>query len=153
MIDLYIGIDPGESNGVAIYDKTNGLRLKTLTFWDLADYIEKRIVIEYKTNAKILPHFYVENPNLNGFIYQQKVTGKNRQEAMRVAQNVGMNKGDAKRIIELIKRHDMIVEEVKPVSTSQKWTSEYFKALTRIEVTTNQHVRDAAKLISRHWLK
>lgn len=153
MVDLYIGIDPGENMGVALYDKSKGLRLYTFNFWQLADFIENKVVPAYKTEATYLPHFYVENPNLNGFIYRQRLNNKNLNEALRMAQNVGMNKADAKRIIELIRKHGLIVEEIRPMSSSQKWTADFFTKLYGQAISTNQHVRDAAKLISRYWLK
>lgn len=153
MIDVWIGIDPGENNGVAIYDKQNGLRWFTLNFWQLVDYIQNKVVPAYKKEMTIIPHFIVEDPGLNTFIYQQKINNKNAKEALRIARNVGMNQGDAKRIIELIKAHQLIVDTVRPMGDSQKWSAEYFNSIIGQKLTTNQHVRDAAKLIARYWAK
>lgn len=153
MIDLYIGIDPGEANGVAIYDKVDGLRLYTLSFWKLIDYIQNKVIPAYKVEKKYIPHFVVENPALNTFIYHQKVNGKNAKEALRIARNVGMNQQDAKRLIEFLNRHDLIVDEFQPIKSSQKWTASYFNMISKQNIQTNQHVRDAAKLIAKHWVK
>lgn len=153
MIDLHIGIDPGESNGVALYDKKNGLRVYTMNFWKLVDYINNTIVPAYKRDMTVVPHFYVENPGLNSFMYHQRIDNKNKAVALKIAQNVGSNKADAKRIIELIKNYEMIVEEIKPNSNSQKWSADYFNKLTGLSITCSQHARDAAKLIARYWLK
>lgn len=153
MKDIYIGIDPGQYNGVAIYDEKNGLRLCTLSFWKLIEYIDN-IRKKQVEEMDIIPHFYVENPGLNQFIYSQKITNKNKDEALRIAQNVGMNKQDTKRIIERINFHEMIMIEIRPNSNSQKWTAEYFNSLMRGRfdiIQSNQHVRDAAKLISAFW--
>lgn len=150
MTDLYIGIDPGEHNGVALYDAEKGLRFYTMTFWKLITYIETNIIGNYRGGA-IIPHFIIENPNLNTFIYQQKVNGKNSKEAMRIARNVGMNQGDAKRIIQKIKEFGVPLEEVKPMSSSQKWTGIWFDAIVGRTTDSNQHERDACKLIARYW--
>lgn len=153
MIETYIGIDPGEHNGVAVYDKKNGLRLYTLSFWQLIELIDTMNVKD-KTLQEILPKFFIENPGLNSFIYRQKVDHKAKSAATRIAKNVGQNIGDAKRIIERVKQHGMICCEIKPISSSAKWDAALFNALLRgrFEITHhNQHVRDAAKLISQYW--
>ncbi len=153
MVDLWIGVDPGESIGVAIYDKVDGLRLYTLSFWKLIEYIQGKVIPQYKTEMKYCPHFVIENPALNTFIYHQKVNGKNAKEALRIARNVGMNQSDAKRIIEFLERHGLMVEQFRPIGTSQKWNAQYFNMIYKQPIETNQHVRDAAKLIAKHWIK
>lgn len=152
MTTLYIGIDPGESNGLALYDKVGGLRVYTLGFWELIKFVQEKI-LPRRAACEILPEFTVENPNLNTFIYQQRVNGKNAQQALRIARNVGMNQCDAKRIIEFLLANGLIVHEVRPTSNSMKWNAQYFEALVGHKITCSQHARDAAKLIANRWVK
>lgn len=155
MLDVFIGIDPGETNGVAVYDRAQGLRLYSMTFWKLIEFIDG-ISARQREGKDIVPHFRVENPALNGFMYSKRINGKTAKVALSIAQNVGMNKQDAKRIIERIEAKGMILYQERPNPQSQKWTHEFLAQLCRgrFEIkSSNSHERDAAKLIAKYWLK
>lgn len=166
--ELWIGIDPGESNGIATYTRRNGLVLDTMTFWQLIDRIDNldRDVRTAEdvgarggpsaTNLRASLHFIVEDPNLNTFMFGRNTGHGNRADA-KIAQNTGMNKQDAKRLIQRIRHHKFNIELVRPNPASSKWTSEYFERLWRSRHSgepprSNQHNRDAAKLISHKWI-
>lgn len=152
MIELIIGVDPGESNGVAIYSADKGLRLYTFKFWELIKFIDSQVIPAWKQHMKYAPKFIIENPVLNNFSYARNTRGKSVQEQLKIARNVGMNQGDAKRIIEYVTAHGMAMEDVKPTPNAAKWTSDYFNRLTRQQMRCNQHERDAARIISRYWI-
>ena len=131
---IYIGIDPGSSTGVAIWENGKYSLIKTLEFWEavtlLMDYLDKEITA------------VIENPNLNPPVFNR---GQDYRQAMKIAQNVGMNKRDAQLWIDFFKRAEIPVIEVKPESS--KWTKETFYNFTGYEGQTSQHGRDAGKLV------
>lgn len=151
MDNLYIGIDPGEHTGVAIYDGEK-LKFSSMNWWECMDLIDRYIMRGFR-DQKWIPHFTVEDPGLNTFIYRQRITSKIQAEALRIAQNVGMNKQDAKRIIERLNQYKVVVEQVRPIAESQKWTHNYFVMMTRFTgERSNEHERDACKLITHRWV-
>jgi hypothetical protein len=150
MRKTYIGIDPGENNGVAIFTADGDLQLQTYSFWELIIYIHN--MNKRRKEGACDPHFIVENPMLNTFMYDARTRGNSQQAALKIARNVGMNQQDAKRIVERIKMLGLSFDEVKPNNQSPKWSGDYFNRILKSPVRCNQHERDAAKLISRYWI-
>ncbi len=140
---IYIGIDPGVSTGVCVYDAQTRLitRLQTLSFWPLIDFI----ATWHKQEGERLT-VIVEDPNLNPAMHwNQKKDVKGFNAATKVAQNVGMNKKEAELIIEFLKRNKINCKAIKP--TARKVKEDYFKQLSGYGRQTNQHERDAAMLV------
>jgi len=148
---IWIGIDPGEHTGIAIYSKADGLKLQTLTFWKTIDFLSQYILPRMGKEADFF--VVIETPQYNNFMYGRNVDSRKVAEALRIARNVGMNQGDAKRLTQFLKIHNIPVEEFTPGPRDQKWPAPYFKHLTGIETAqTAEHVRDAARFISRFWI-
>jgi len=144
---LYIGIDPGENNGVAGWNSRDEILFKTATmkFWDVIELLReyghpKPSEAFMRPDIKVI----IENPGLNKPVFMKK--GANNQGAMqRVAQNVGMNKAYAKLIIEYCEKYGIPYIAVKP--TTAKWDQKYFEKVTKRKEKVSQHVRDAVKLV------
>lgn len=146
-----VGIDPGETCGVAIYSDTLGLLPYQSTFWDLIDWIREDLVPATRLGL-IVPEVVIESPQLNKFQYAKRTDGKGIAVQLAVARSVGMNMSDAKRITQFLRRHDIIPFEFAPTPRSQKWGAEFFESLTGIKTAkTHEHLRDASRMIVHVW--
>ena len=136
---FYIGIDPGQNTGIALWNGKEIQFMKSMSFWDAIDLLDHY--------AETIPEatIVIENPGLNKPVFHRKVGKKQLQ---RIAQNVGMNKRDASLLIEYCKMKGFNIREVKP--TTEKWDRKDLKMYTGITKRTNEHVRDAVKLVYGH---
>lgn len=133
---IYIGIDPGVKTGLAKWDGEKPL-YATTDFWGAIG----AILDETNRNQDVM--VIIEDPYQNSPVWH----GRNKNEAVKskISERVGMNKREAQLIIEFCKNNGIEYKAVKP--TSSKWTAKELKAITGISKRTNQHVRDAIKLV------
>lgn len=131
-----IGIDPGKKTGIALWNGKYIEFMESMSFWDAVDVIDRY--------ADIIPEatVYIENPQLNKPVFAR---GNKRVVREMIAQRVGMNKRDAQLLIEYCERLELNLKQVKP--TSSKWDAKTLKSITGITDRTNEHVRDAIKLV------
>lgn len=135
---VLIGIDAGVYTGVAVGTRegVEPIYWKLLDFWSAYDFISKfnpdhtGIVIEVPTGHVI--HHRV-NENASGF-------GRDRQAA-----NVGSNRREAALLAERFESMGFAVARVKPTRT--KWKADDLARHTGITAKTNEHTRDAIRLI------
>lgn len=168
---LLIGIDPGVKTGMAFMFKGNKkIILETDSFWKAINTVSETIDEAHEENYKIEAH--VEDPNYNKPVFPKKLqkmiyaikklqfTDKANMKAqinkittetakaMRIAQNVGMNKGHAKLWIAYFDHKDINCVRHKPSKKSiTKTDKKYFKQLTGYTDRSSEHSRDAAMLI------
>lgn len=130
---IYIGIDPGVKTGIAVWDGKD-IVFDTTDFWG---------VIEEVDLWNIPVTVVIEDPYQNSPVWH----GRNKNEAVKskISERVGMNKREAQLLIEYCERNEIEFRAVKP--TTSKWDAKYLKAVTGINKRTNQHVRDAIKLV------
>lgn len=130
-----IGVDPGKKTGVAIWDKKEKriIGLTTTDFWGII------YTIKYQTEPITV---VIENPNLNKPTFDR---GANAKANTRISQNVGSNKREAELIIDYCKRNSVPCIEVRP--NKAKWSQKEFEQVTGLKTRTNEHVRDAARLV------
>ena len=133
---MKIGIDPGKKTGIAMWNGSEITFMKSMGFWDAIDKID--FISDTFPDSTV----YIENPMLNKPVFAR---GNKRVVREMIAQRVGMNKRDAQLLIEYCKRLKLNVKQVKP-STS-KWNAKELKTITGITDRTNEHVRDAIKLV------
>lgn len=160
MIELWIGIDPGKTTGLALWDVVHQ-RFINVTSGDFFQ-IQDEILKVQRTGAYRIVGAAIENPNLNQPVFmrpdlkqkfQLAVAAGDQEEAdsclrqhSRQAQNVGMNKRDASLYIEWIQRQSIRVLEIRPWRRKVSTGTEFNK-MTGYDKRTNQHGRDAALLI------
>jgi len=139
--NIYIGIDPGERTGVAVRnDKGQWGLLKTMTFWETI-YCIQDLSLKYT-----IKRIVIEDPGQNKSVFPRK--NMNVPKWLKVAQNVGMNKNDAKRMLEFCEMQGLPICRAKPTSRSlTKLDASTFATLTGITQRTSEHVRDAVMLI------
>ena len=136
---FYIGIDPGLHTGVAVWSpkEKQFKAIKTLDWWTTADMI----MTLSSVNTRI--RFVVEDPAQNKPVFPRK--GQSYAAMSKIAQDVGRNKGDAERLIQLIQRMEFAYTCVTP--KTEKWGPQVFKRLTGWPSRTSEHGRDAGKLV------
>lgn len=156
-IEYIIGIDPGENTGFALYNnKCKSFDIvKTMTFWETIGKIKYYAEICNEWNFRESTYYksllvLIEDPGINKPIFYSKYGNKKFREYTRISQNVGMNKEQAKLLIEYCKRNNIPYEAIKP--DTKKMTSKEIKHFTGYEGKTSQHSRDAIKLIHNYLL-
>lgn len=140
-----IGIDPGRNTGICVYSQTDNkiVELSTFTnFWYLVKYFDGignmyPLGIQFK--------FILEDPQLNDPVFISGRHGLSTRQMLKVAQDVGRNKEQAYLLIEYMKIQTRNFITVQP--TQSKWKPEYFQRLTGWEGKSNEHTRDAARLV------
>lgn len=140
MNKFLIGIDPGINNGVAAWDVNNKklATLQTLGISELYNYLSN-------LNQYLFFEVIIENPNLNKPVFAKTLSGAKGNAALKIAQNVGQNKGIASCIIAYCKHLGIKYTEIKP--TNSKVQLDYFKKLTNWKGACSQHAIDAAMLV------
>lgn len=154
-IRFWIGIDPGENTGIAVWDNTEkSVRFTAcLDFWDTVAFLETA----WKKHCAVV----LEAPQLaTGALYARHDNEQNARKRVRMARNVGANHNDAKRLREKMQRLGLIVIEVRPTAKGRrmvdpetkkpytgKWHPEEVKLATGYDGNpNNEHVRDAIML-------
>ncbi len=140
---IVIGIDPGISTRVCVWDTDNMkfLHFSTLSFWPTITVLSK-YRREYGDGLAVV----IEDPNLNKAMHWgNKGSVKGFNPATKIAQNVGQNKKEAELIIKYLESNGVKFQAIKP--TSKKVNAEQFKSFSGYEGRTNQHVRDAGMLV------
>lgn len=134
-----IGIDPGETTGVAVYDRKEKriVQVFTSNFWETY-YMGKNIWLNFD-EAVIL----IETAKRTGIYarYHEKQQGALREK---IAANVGSNAREADLLAAGLEKLGLDVRRVKP--TAKKWDAKKLKMITGIAYRTNEHVRDAIQL-------
>jgi hypothetical protein len=130
-----IGLDPGRSTGVAIYDREADAIIhgETLDFWRVFD-----LLANYPPDvAEVI----AEDCSLNKPTFRHKA-GAGVQD--RMARNVGAVQRESVLLIEGLRRLGYNVLAVRPQSS--KWDDAMCRRVTGWNRRTSQHVRDAIKL-------
>lgn len=165
-----IGIDPGRTCGLALHDTV----LKKLTALYSGNMWQAMDMIKQWGQIYDIKRIHIENPGLNKPVFmtsKQKETIKQAFEELnqyaRVneqgfnsavltietemkihtsrAQKVGRNKEIAHQLIEWLQMNNFEVVEIRPFHP--KKSHEEFVELTGWPKRTNEHVRDAARLV------
>jgi len=144
---IYVGIDPGRKTGLAVYDSlTKRLELTTLDFWKLIDFFNNSIGLYSKSNFQV----EIEDPTGNKPVFPKKLNHQSFRSALKIAQNVGMNKQEAVLIFEYLERKGVRFNKRTPGKESiTKINPKYFSEIFG-EVRCSEHARDAAMLILKY---
>lgn len=134
-----VGIDPGTTTGIALYDRKRNkiLIVRSSDFFGAQSFLTDSF--PHKDEVKI----FVEHPSR--FLYDRNAAFENatRDNALT---KMGGNRREAELLAEALKRIGFDeVELVEPVR-EKKWTQEKFQLFTGKRQRTSQHERDAARL-------
>jgi len=148
---VFIGIDPGATSGLAMYSKERGLRVQQVSFWKLIELLTEKILPAHK-ERRIQVKVIIKMNHKNKFAFKGPIMKSNRDFALTMARNFGMNQGYCKLMCEWFEHYGIEHEDVM-LSDDKKYGRETFAQLTGINtLETNDHAREAARFISRYWL-
>lgn len=135
---IAIGIDPGKNTGVAVWDcnQQTFTELKTLNFWDCYDYV----LDQWASADRLLVK--VEDPRGNRPVFDRGQRGAKRTK---IAQNIGGVKKEAGLLIQGFQRFGIPTQGVVP--KSKKWSAQMFNRISGWEGQSNEHTRDAGRLV------
>lgn len=140
---LLAGIDPGTHTGFALYDTARGEleAVEALPFWEAAERL--------RTEALRVAVVVVEDARRVGlYARHDGLKGRRRDAA---ARSVGRIDRDVTLWLDLCQRLKGADGGPLPVAcvepTRSKWDAETFRRVTRWEGRTNEHGRDAARLV------
>jgi len=153
---FFLGIDPGRNTGIAIYQvsKKRLVKLMLLDFWGtikLLDTFEK-VIKEELAKETVLPgeldfetdlEIVIEDPQLNEPAFVRP--GTTERMMRKIAQDVGRNKENAFLFMEYMNKRRIRFRQVQP--KTRKWDAEEMKKFTGWQGSSNEHNRDAAKLV------
>jgi hypothetical protein len=134
---LIVGVDAGKNTGVAVWDDTVGeWTLMTVGFWDAHDCI--------LSLSPVTAAIVIEVPS--GHVIHKRKEGATKGFGRdRMAANVGSARREATLLAERFLAKGYTVIQEKPTAT--KWTRAELARHTGIERPTNEHVRDAVRLV------
>lgn len=131
--DTYIGIDPGTTTGIAIWNP-ECKKFEFIFSGGILECMERLVIHTVFGN----PLFIIENPNL------RKWYGENSNEKK---QGAGSIKRDYKIWLEWFEKCEVKHQEVNPKDVNTKMNAQSFKKLTGWNERTNSHARDAAMMV------
>jgi hypothetical protein len=140
-MNIKIGIDPGVNTGIAVMiDGTYSVIMST----DIIHAMELiKSIHQDHTNVDI----YIENPNL-----WRDHNHKHKEQNSSKIQGAGSIKRDYSVWTTFFTRYNMSFTPLSPLAIGSQFDKvAYFKAATSWKGTTNQHGRDAAKMIYRYY--
>jgi len=139
----FIGIDCGRQTGWAEWEDRldRFTKLETYDFWGAID--ELSLVAAFNKLNDYETKVIIEDPGLNKPTFVPK--GMPRNVALKKAQDVGRNKENAFLIIKYCEKYQIPFATLRP--SAPKWNAETFKNLTKHQGRTNEHNRDAARLV------
>lgn len=155
-----IGIDPGRNTGICVYDPSREgshkiIALETKDFWGTIEYLENiQNILSPTFFAGVGPEVnyevIIEDPQLNCPLYFGKMQVKGEAVRLSMAQKVGRNKEQAFILMQYMDRKKIPYRQRKPVNRKHgggKWDAKTFVYYTKYPGPTNEHERDACKLV------
>lgn len=142
---IYIGIDPGEHTGFAVYDTTSHkLReVATLELWEALEAV-KRWHYSCLMAPKPKPLFVVfEDARQRKWFPKERSNAEYRGRLM----GAGAAKRDARIWEEYLTAQRIPFEARKPQAGQTKWSADYWERITGWKGRTSEHARDAALLV------
>lgn len=134
----YIGIDVGVHNGLAVWDKTAKriIELDTYKTWEVIIWLLQ------KKSKGIDFIVRIENPNTwvnYGTLSTKQVNGRK--------QGAGSVKRSYQVLIEFFEDNSIKYEPISLRSSLKKLKADKFNIITGINITTNEHERDACMMV------
>lgn len=133
-----IGLDAGVTTGVCVFDRrTRSIsKLFSSSFWEAYAWI-----LQTFDPAETL--IVVEKPRKN-FVYDRNAKQESRV-LTKIAFNAGENNREATLLIDGLEKAGFEVKTHTP--DKEKWDAATFRQFTRMAGRTNEHERDAARLV------
>lgn len=140
---VYIGIDPGEHTGLAVWDGASRSfrEVATLPLWRALDEVRKW---QYACTAQVVDLIvFFEDARQRKWFPQERNNAEYRGRLM----GAGAAKRDARIWEEYLTDNRIAFRAVKPQPGLTKWDADYFAKVTGWTGRTSDHARDAALLV------
>lgn len=140
---FWIGIDPGENTGIAVWDGTSMrfVEVSTLPLWQAMDKVRR---MRYACLMQQVPLYVVfEDARKRTWFPTERNNAEYRGRLM----GAGAAKRDARIWEEFLEDERIPFEMHKPEAGRTKWAADYFARVTGWTARTNEHSRDAALLV------
>ena len=149
---IYIGIDPGESTGLAIWDSRQGkiTIMTTTTFWGAINTI--KLNSDSPTHIHVVIEDCTQNAPVFGIENTYRSTKGLHANKLRAVARQGINVGTVmektKLMIKWLEDNNILHSKVRPTKKSAtKLKADTFNNITKWNKRTNEHQRDAAMLV------
>lgn len=138
MVKRVVGIDPGATTGVAIYNrKIKKIEaVHTLTFWPCVNTVKL-----YDPDETLV---IIETPLRTVMYAKQARKGYTGGGQNRLMADAAANAREAELLADGLEILGYKVRRVRPVA--EKWKADHCRRISGYEGATNQHVRDAIAL-------
>lgn len=148
MKKVYIGIDPPK--GWAEYDPEAQklVAVETTDFFEIQSRLE--IISALYRSGSVAVRIYIETPQHNRPVFMKDSRPSDRLKLLKIAQNIGENKANAKLLVSLAERlfgRENVFQVTPNKKSATKWKSERFEIVTGWKPRTSEHGRDAAMLV------
>jgi hypothetical protein len=130
---VIIGIDPGTTNGVAVYKAGKLGTLSSFSVIDLVDWLKQTLTQDCLV--------IIEDSRLQSFMFSS--AKQPRAQALKIARNVGMVDQVCKMIEDTCDCRCPVMR-ISPKLKGAKIDAKEFKSVTGWSDASNQHTRDAA---------
>lgn len=137
----WIGIDPGEHTGLAVWDGSAFERIETLPIHRALVLVEQYHDVARMTGNCLCVVF--EDARQRTWFTKERSASEYRGRLM----GAGAAKRDAKIWEEFCIDLGIPYEAHKPTAGTTKWKEDYFKRVTGWDRRTSEHARDAAVLV------
>lgn len=156
MAEIYVGIDGGKKTGFAVWNSTRTRfeLITTFTFWECIEELQS--LKQYCDKGKHSLTVVVEDVSANKTTFKRKNVKKwaedkgielNERITNKISRNVGSVQRETDLLIEWIERAGIKLIKSRPSKKSMtKLKSETFQNITKLDIGTNSHERDAAML-------
>ena len=133
---IWIGIDPGEHTGVAVWD-TDQRAFRLLATLPLHKALD--LVREFSADARVV----FEDARQRTWFPRERNASEYRGRLM----GAGAAKRDARIWEEFLTDERIPFEAHKPEAGGTKWSADYFARITGYKGRCSEHARDAALLV------
>lgn len=140
---IFIGIDPGDNTGLAVWDGESFRQLATLPLHKALEEVKR-----WKYAALMSPVYcqlcvIFEDARQRQWLPKEKSVSEYRGRLM----GAGAAKRDAKIWEEFLQDEKITYFAQAPRSGQTKWSADYFARITGYAGRTSNHARDAALLV------
>jgi hypothetical protein len=140
---IFIGIDPGENTGFAVWDSSEHrlIKVETLEIWEAMEAVVRWADECREVNRPILVRF--EDARQRKWFQKETSASEYRGKLM----GAGAAKRDSRIWEEFLQGKGIPFQAVKPQPGHTKWNPDYWSLVTGWKGRTSEHSRDAALLV------
>lgn len=142
---IWIGLDPGDNTGFAVWDGTarEFLAVATMPLWRAMEEVKRWQYACLLAPVPVSLYVIFEDARQRKWFPQERNQSEYRGKLM----GAGAAKRDAKIWEEFLNAMHIPFSAVKPAAGQTKWDPDYWARITGWQGRTSEHSRDAALLV------